>query len=267
MKDRAYPYLQKVALETGLLPAGDRYTRFIILGRSRVGTNFLRGLLNSHNQVRVFGEVFQNKEQIAWALPGYRQSGSDLQLFRQQPVRFLEKKVFHKFPAQITAVGFKIFYYHARDPEWAPLWQYLQEQEALKVIHVKRRNILETHLSRQRAIRTDNWVNTTGERTHNGALALSFEECLKDFEQTRCWEEEHDAFFAAHDAIDVIYEELAADRATVMQQVQSFLGLAHQELAPETYKQSHAPLSAAIANFDELRERFAGTPWAPFFAD
>jgi LPS sulfotransferase NodH len=267
VKHRAYPYLQKVAIETGLLPGNDHYVRFIILGRSRVGSNFLRGLLNSHSQAHVFGEIFQNKEEIAWAMPGYRQTAGDLQLFRQEPVQFVEDKVFHKFSPQITAVGFKIFYYHAQDPQWTPLWQYLQNDRSIKVIHIKRRNILKTHLSRQRAVQTDRWVNTSGEGRRSAPLSLSFEACLQDFQETRSWEEQYDATFHDHEMLEVIYEELAADNAAIMQRVQSFLGLQPETLTPETYKQSSAPLSEAIANYGELKSRFAGTPWHAFFVD
>lgn len=267
VKNRTYPTLQKYALDAGLLPGDTRYTRFIILGRSRVGSNFLRGLLNSHHQIRVFGEIFQNKDEIGWAMPGYRQSSKDKQLFLQQPVEFVQKKVFHAFPPHIAAVGFKIFYYHASDEQWAPLWSYLRQDEAIKVLHIKRRNILKTHLSRQRAMQTDNWVNTSGERARNSPLRLSYDECLQDFEQTRRWEEEYDAFFAGHDRLELIYEDLAASYADQMRRVQSFLGVPLQELAPETYKQSSEPLSKAIANYDELKEKFAGAPWRQFFSD
>lgn len=267
VKIRTYPYLQNYALQAGLLPGNTGYTRFIVLGRSRVGSNFLRGLLNSHSQIRVFGEIFQNKESIGWAMPGYRQSARDTRLFLEQPVDFLEKKVFHQFPPQIAAVGFKLFYYHARDAQWAPVWQHLQRDEALKVIHIKRRNILKTHLSRQRAMQTDNWVDTSGERKRSAPLTLSYEECLQDFEQTRRWEEENDDFFAAHDLLEVIYEDLAADYAAAMQRVQHFLGVSPEAPAPETYKQSRASLSQAIANYDTLKAEFAGTPWLSFFTD
>jgi hypothetical protein len=40
------------------------YTRFIILGRSRSGSNYLRGLLNSHRRIVAFGELFRSDEAI-----------------------------------------------------------------------------------------------------------------------------------------------------------------------------------------------------------
>ena len=173
VKARSTPYLRTLALEKGLARGQTDYTRFLILGRSRVGSNFLRGLLNSHSQITVFGELFQNKEEIGWAMPGYRQSRRLMTLFHEEPVRFLEEKVFHPFPHGVTAVGFKLFYYHARDEAWRPVWDYLQAETGIKVIHLRRENILRTHLSKQQAEMTDVWVNTDGVQQKDPASSLA----------------------------------------------------------------------------------------------
>jgi hypothetical protein len=49
--------------------------------------------------------------------------------------------------------------------------------------------------------------------------------------------------------------------------VQQFLGLNYQPVAPTIYRQSQQTLAQAIANYDELKSRFAGSPWAVFFED
>ena len=267
MKAELYPYLRNVALETGLMAGHTEYVKFIILGRSRVGSNFLRGLLNAHSQVTVFGELFQNKEDIGWALPGYRRSRRTLQLFHEAPVDFLERRIFSKHPENIHAVGFKIFYYHAQDEKWEPVWDYLRAMPELKVIHMKRRNILKTHLSRQRAVKTDRWVNTNGGREPQRSINLDYEQCLDDFIRTRAWEEAYDAYFAGSDKLEVMYEDLAADYPLEIGRIQEFLGLQTETVQPETYKQSRQTLSEAIANYCELKGRFQQTPWSPFFED
>jgi LPS sulfotransferase NodH len=267
MKARSTPYLRNLALETGLSRGQMDYTRFIILGRSRVGSNFLRGLLNSHSQIAVFGEIFQNKEEIGWAMPGYRQNSGLLQLFREEPVRFLETKVFRPFPREIAAAGFKLFYYHAQDDAWRPVWDYLRQETGIKIIHIRRANILKTHLSKQQAEMTDIWVDTGGEQQSRPGVALSYESCREAFTQTRAWEREVDTLFASHDRIEIVYEELAADYAAEMARVQAFLGVPPEAPAPETYKQPRKPLSQAILNYDELKEQFAGTEWSSFFVE
>lgn len=267
VKARSTPYLRTLALEKGLARGQTDYTRFLILGRSRVGSNFLRGLLNSHSQTTVFGELFQNKEEIGWAMPGYRQSRRLMTLFHEEPVRFLEEKVFHPFPHGVTAVGFKLFYYHARDEAWRPVWDYLQAETGIKVIHLRRENILRTHLSKQQAEMTDVWVNTDGVQQKRPGVVLSYEDCLEAFTKTRRWEDEAGAFFANHEKIDVVYERLAADYRPEMARILAFLGVPPEPLAPQTYKQPGRSLSEAILNYAELKEQFAGTEWASFFTE
>lgn len=273
-RDIWVPYIRRAALVAGLLPGHTDYTRFIILGRSRSGSNFLRSLLNAHSQVAVFGEIFQSARgqdvrSIAWALPGYGQSARVLNLFRSDPTRFLETQVFHRFPPATRAVGFKIFYYHAHEPAWEPVWTYLRAHKDIHVIHIRRRNILETHLSRKRAILSDQWVKTSRHDPDAPLppIHLDYEECLADFVQTRAWETEYDRLFADHPKIEVVYEDLAADYRAEIARVQAFLGVASEPVAPQTFKQSSRPLSQSIANYAELKARFQGTPWAEFFTE
>ena len=108
-----------------------KYTQFIILGRSRTGSNLLRGLLNDHSKIVVLGELFQNEQEIGWAYPGYTQTARELSIFRKKPVDFLEQSVYRNFPIGISAVGFKIFYYHAQTNNWRPVWSHLHDQRNL----------------------------------------------------------------------------------------------------------------------------------------
>lgn len=264
---RLYPYIQNVALNLGLLDGHKDYDRFIILGRSRSGSNFLRGLLDSHSQLAVLGEIFQTQRKIGWSYPGYVQTRRNYSLFLSDPIKFLETKVYKKFPRQITAVGFKIFYYHAQTENWKPVWDYLLAQKSMKVIHIKRRNILRTHLSRKLAALESTWVNTAGRQDVHNSLSLDYEDCLKDFIQTRQWEEDYDQLFADHPITEAIYEDLASDYAGEMKLLQGFLNVQPEQVKPQTFKQSNLPLSQAISNYAELKARFSGTPWESFFED
>ncbi len=267
MRDTTYPYLSNLARDMGVLSGHENYTKFVILGRSRTGSNLLRGLLNSHPQIQVFSEIFRNPDVIDWGLPGYRQSHRTSALMRRDPVAFLQTRIFGKYPPQIAAVGFKLFYYHAREPELEPIWAYLADAPDIKIIHIKRRNNLRTHLSRERAIRTDEWANVNGSKSKEDPIELDYEKCLADFIETRAWENKLDAFFQIGAMFTVGYETLAGNIEREMGRVQNFLGVGRRALAPATRKQASKPLSAAISNYDDLKERFSGTQWEAFFED
>ncbi len=259
------PRLKQFARRLRLIENNTDYTRFIVLGRSRTGSNFLRGLLNSHPQIVTFGELFRNYDTVDWAYANYRQTEAMMAQMQSDPVGFMEQEIFGRFPDEIRAVGFKIFYYHARANGWERLWAQLEATKPLRVIHIKRRNMLKTHVSRKRAAQTDIWTDTTGSARAAQPLILDYAECLADFERTRAWEAEYDARFADHPLLEIIYEDLARDDEREMRRVQDFLNVAYQDLKPDTFRQSGESLQRAIANYDELRAQFAGTPWEAFF--
>ncbi len=68
------------------------FQRFIVLSRSRTGSNMLLSFLNSHPNIHAEGEVFN------------RLNGQNYQE--------ILSRVFADQPPRILAKGFKIFYYH-----------------------------------------------------------------------------------------------------------------------------------------------------------
>ncbi len=253
--------------KTGLLPTSKNYTKFIILGRSRTGSNFLRGLLNSHPQIITSGEILRNPQHIDWDCDQYEASEPVLQRYQTNPVDFVQQVVFRKFPVSVKAVGFKLFYYHAQTAPFYQIWEYLQQDTAIHIIHIKRKNILKTHLSRAQANRSGSWVNTSGEKEARPPITLDPASCLQDFEQTRQWETDFDQFFIGHPLKQISYEDLAENYQPVIHDLQSFLNLSPHPVKPQTYKQSAKPLSEQITNYSDLRAHFKDTPWADFFEE
>lgn len=100
-----------------------------------------------------------------------------------------------------------------------------------------------------------------------GPIELEYERCLEAFENTREAEERYDRFFEKHQKVTVIYEDLIKDYFNHMNQVQEFLGVKHKALHPSTKKQNIQPLSKAISNYWELKERFEDSHWAKFFEE
>jgi hypothetical protein len=222
-------------------------------------------LLSSHPAALTLGEVFRNEETIDFDHPDFPCTPQVLQLYQSDPAKFLEAVVYRRAPVHVQAVGFKLFYYHARTQPYRALWETLEQQPEIHVLHIKRRNILHTHLSRENAEKSGSWVNTSGKNEKHHAVRLDYEECLLDFMRTREWENQADQFFDRHPILQVDYDDLASNTSQVIAQVQDFLGLEKAAVTPRTYKQSRRSLSEAILNYTELKNQFSGTPWAEFF--
>jgi len=226
------------------------FTKFIVLSRSRTGSNMLMSLLNSHP------EVIADHEILA------RLSGRD--------PRDIVAQAYAKQPFYVKAKGFKVFYYHPLDGDSAALLDDLAGDGAISVIHLKRRNILRTLISRKIASTKGVWAATSAERLNVlGPKAVSFtvDELEDGFRRTRDWETDGDRRFAAHPLLTVYYEDLVRDPDGSLAAVLDFLGLPHSALATDMRKQNPERLSDLLTNYAELKAAFAGSEWADFFEE
>ncbi len=174
-----------------VLPGNRHYTKFIILGTGRTGSNMLVSALNTHPNGIVYGEIFNNTR---YNRIGFNNKNRPYISFRKalkirvnNPISFLEDYIFRIFPAKTAAVGFKLFYWHCHEDNWRCIWDYMNSMQGLKIIHIKRRNMLKTFLSLKIAQRTKQWsqIKEKNKKT-KPSITLDFNECVKIFED---WKE------------------------------------------------------------------------------
>lgn len=260
-----------LARHSGMFESHSDYCKFIILGKGRSGSNFLRGLLNSHSQVITFGELFRDPQQIGWGRSDYQKylhSPELVALMQNNPSGFLESRVFSKFPKSVSAVGFKIFYQHAHGDSRETVWTFLKDRKDIKVIHLKRDNLLKRLVSLKKAFETNSWKKgISTDQSKSLQISLTYEECLQEFIKIKDAQTKYDDLFQDHPKIELIYEKLASDHAKEIKRVQEFLNISTEPLQPSTYKQGHQPLSRSISNYFELKDKFQGTSWETFFED
>jgi LPS sulfotransferase NodH len=259
--------LARTALNIRSLTGSSHYRRFVIVGTARTGSTLLINLLNAHSQVLAFGELFRSPEGIGWDVPPFLtyQSAKLLALYRADPQRFLHTSVFRRWPQSYAAVGFKLFYYHARNAPYSAIWEYLAQNPDIYILHIKRRNILEQYLSLKLARVTEVWSITEPAAREPKPICLNIEDCRKHFQWVCSLENDCETFFARHKVKDIYYEDLALDSDAEMASVEKFLGLNEEKLNTQMVRQRTLPLSRAIANYNELKHAFAETEWADFF--
>lgn len=224
------------------------YQRFVLLSRSRTGSNLLISLLNAHPGIRAEWEVFA------------RTHGQD-------PLNILAR-IYGKQPHYVKARGFKLFYYHPLDQDGDDLWEELGEDRQLRVLHLKRRNILRTLVSRKIAGVQDIWAAGSAvqpRRERPKATRFSVAELEEGFRETRDWEAKGDRTFRNHPLLPVYYEDLVADRQACLGEVLDFLRLPRLPLRSDMRKQNPERLADLIANYAELKAAFAGSEWQRFF--
>lgn len=254
-------------IAAGALFGGRRYRRFVIVGVARTGSTVLISLLNAHSRAVCFGEIFRSPDAIGWDVRPFAGAPDPAQLarYRADPVAFMQREVYRRWPPRIRAAGFKIFCYHAREAPFAAVWDALAAQRDIAVIHVKRRNRLAQLVSLRRAHLTNMWSSTSPGAARAPRLRLDPDACARHFAETERMEREADALFAGHPLLQVAYEDLDADQAGEMARVFDFLGLPRERVATPLARQRGDRLETAVENHEELRRAFAGGPWSAFF--
>lgn len=226
-----------------------KYRKFILLSRSRTGSNLLKHLIGAHPNAVVAGERFSRTKGRA--------------------IDQILDEIFSTYSADIKAVGFKVFYYHPLDDDSGEIWDRLRQITGLRVVHLTRQNILRTLVSRRIAGKTKIWMQSvSSNRVPLPQRRVSFteEELIRGFQETRNWEGIANSMFSEHEKLDLSYEDLVRDTVQQLLRVTEFLSLA--PILPRGFpvRQNPEPLSDLIINYEELSARFSNTEWASFFS-
>jgi LPS sulfotransferase NodH len=232
--------LQRVRWHLSSVLGDTDYRRFLVLSRSRTGSYLFTSYLSSHPQALAHGEIFRR-------LAG-RRYGDVLE------------RAFGRYPARLKAVGFKLFYYHPLDEASPELWEELAADRELHVIHLVRRDLLKTLVSRARAQATDEWKRTvrepraTIEAAATAPMTIDEKWFEEQWRKTRRWQEEARSRFPNHPFLEVTYEELVKELQPTFDGVTDFLGLARHRPTTSMAKQSSAPLEQSVSNLRTLQD-------------
>lgn len=195
-------------------------------------------MLDSHSKIYIKSKIFKH-------LKGKNTEGELNILYSNKP-------------AIIQAVGFKIFYYHPLDGEFDQIWQILERDKEINVIHLKRKNILRTILSRKIAEKTEAWlkkgINKDRLNLEDKQVSLTEEECLKGFTQTKNWKITFDERFGIHQKMEVFYENLIKNKQNELIRIQQFLDVKIETLDTFLIRQNPEKLSDLIINYQELKK-------------
>lgn len=252
--------------------------KFIILGHGRNGSTLIVKSLDEHPNVRVAGELFHSDEtERCRAFHALNRTYPPDKLERhyyrdgQDGAQFLKESVFYERPwKEISAVGFKLFYIHARkDLNIQKAWRYLLENKEIRVIHLLRADMLASYLSLRVAFITKEWKlwkGTTRPRQEPPRLRLEPAECAAHFNQILAWRQWANENFREHPFLEIEYErDVCARFEAVMNEIHDFLDLPRVPARQLLEKQAQRPPREAIINYDELKQHFRYTLYEQFF--
>ncbi len=256
--------------------------------------------LNSHPAIRCFGEVFNTEvDFVPFSVEGYDNfNDRDRALRDSDYVAFIRDRIFSPPPEGVRAVGFKLLY--TQDWKFAWLSDWLVGDHDLRVIHLRRRNLLRTLVSARIARRTGVWVESRDvalSRTLTGSnlrralrhparalaalgrrlrlsraagapaetVTMSVDDCRTTLNFVRRQEQRYDDYFAEHAKLTLFYEDLVKQPEELFGEIQSFLGVEPRPLEMGLRRQNPQPLRELLGNYDELREALRGTEYEACF--
>ncbi|SDH03690.1 hypothetical protein [Psychroflexus sediminis] len=118
-----------------------KYSKFVIIARSRTGSNLLNSYLNNSPQIIARGELFgrigdKDKKRI-WT------------------------DIYRKYSSLVCWVGFKLFYEHPVDSDSKFVWNQIKKDKSILIIHLTRDNKVRAELSKLIAFKTKKWAANT----------------------------------------------------------------------------------------------------------
>jgi LPS sulfotransferase NodH len=242
--------------------------KFVLLSHGRTGSTLLSLALGKHPNIRMFLELFhedrEERERSFRADGRTYQDGEDA-------AQFLREAVFYpRYWKPLRAVGFKLFYEHARqNSEDKKVWHYLKTTKDVRIIHLVRRNLLESWLSYETALRTDVWTVLKGEAEPPPALSpftVDIQKCENFFRSTEKYRDWARQVFRGHPFIEVEYEsDLCEHFQKTMNLLHDFLDVPRYTGMVLTKKQARHKPCQQIINYNEMKRYFAQTSYAEFF--
>lgn len=242
-------------------------TIFVVISRGRTGSNLLMSLLDSHPRISIRGSIIGES---VMANPSRKD-----EIVRMGTVPYL-KQCFKRTGFE-SAVGIKILYYqveHVYEKRndvrgLKDLMDFIISHQGIRIIHLKRRNRLETLTSIRVAAFTKKYRLLDGpEKTVDATrITLSPEESEREFRQIEEWENLYGNALNGHKTLEVYYEDLSQNTATECNRIFDFLGVHSQSVNTHMQKQRRRPLEQVIENYNDLKKYFEGTEYARFFEE
>lgn len=265
-----------------------KYSNYIVFSHGRTGSTILTRMLRTHSRIVDYQELFNVDFQAEFRRSSnrarslrywldavdrhkLRTSIPSVDLASVDEAAILDELVWRDgYAPDIRAVGFKLLHYQMKtDGHFPRLRDRLVERlSRVRAVVLTRRNLLRQHLSHVTAHRVGQWhIADASQRRPRPVVQFTTQELVHAFEYVERTEADLSAMAgAAHRRLDFVYEDLIRDFEGCWRQLQRFLDASEEPLPDlRLVKIEHRALREAIANYDELKERFQETRWAVHF--
>lgn len=241
------------------------YRKFIVLAHQRSGSSLVISSLCDHPQVVAYSELFAPRRFFFYHEAYDDRSPRLLRYRNARPREFLDKFIYGGYSEHVRAVGFKLFPDQIAGPRFGCIWKWIARNPDLKIIYLRRRNLLATYASLLVAMKDKRYAIKDESQRSMSTIKIDPKACLAEFRKRTRYERMMEGRIQKHDALHWSYENLAASPQEHLRVAQQFIGVDVRELKIKLVKQELRPLYEVIENYGELERYFAGTEWEYLF--
>jgi len=190
-------------------------------------------------------------------------------LRQHHPVEFLNEVIFRpNYQDYVKGVGFKL---HPQQllkySKWKSIWPELAGLKNLKIINLRRENLLRSYVSGEIAKKTGVYLIAHQDKREMVKIQINSGKWHKYMTAREQEQIDFKRRFNHHAIYNMTYERLIDNRTEELEKVQKFLNLPEHDLSARLVKQNPYPLNEIITNFDELKREHANTEWSHFFTE
>lgn len=231
---------------------------FLIISRSRTGSTLLMTSLNSHPNIMCLGE----------RLNFLRRNEKSR---RRNPVSII-KNIYGKQPGYTKAAGFKLFYSHPNDAsesEREAIWAQLAAIDGLKIINLRRKNVVRALISKEIAAQSGEYFSTKKSDGPKSNKKIEFrpEKLHEELGKNEHREKTCLSRFNHCEKLEITYEQLVSNPSETHQALCEFLNVDQVCLSSDLKKQNPEPIKEILTNYVELEEYFSDTEYSHFFQE
>lgn len=230
--------------------------RFIIHSHPRSGSTMVLTMLGSHPNVFIIGEPFGQDKRLWDFFKGKRY------LREFQPIRFLKMILQNGVRDDIHALGFKLFPEQLRNPRYKKVPTYLSKSGDVKIIFLKRKNLLAQYTSFKIAQLSSSWNIKDEASRPSLKIGIDRTEFFKFLEDIDREDRETELRFSEHDVLNVFYEEILRDKQHHLTEIQTFLNLTVKPLSTPLIQKEVRPLNQVISNYNEVIAWLQDSKWS-----
>lgn len=226
------------------------YSKFVVITRSRTGSNLFMSLLSSHVNIYAFGELFNQP--------------------RKNSFKNIWNTTFSKRMNYVKTVGFKIFYYHPLNSNDEFIWNKIKSDRDIKIIHLIRENILRSYISSQIAHKTQIYGLTPGminQNLQDRKVSIDIEDCLKEIKKTEAYQDKTRLEFSHHPFIEITFKGLVLEKTITMGRIFNFLNVTSKKTTSNLSRQNPEKIQNLVLNYIELDKALRNTKHYKYLLD